>query len=95
MVVPIRCQDLNIDETLLGMPTVRSTFQMKYPVLPLSVWQVKRDEFQPLENKMGGKLVTSDGKNTNMADRGTLVKSILTSQAIFHLTTFSIPWLPE
>ena len=40
---------------------------------------------------MSGKLVTWDGKNATVAGRGTLVKSVLTSQAIFHLTPLPIP----
>jgi hypothetical protein len=40
---------------------------------------------------MAGKLVTWDGKNINVAGRGALVKSVLTSQAIFHLTPLNLP----
>jgi hypothetical protein len=40
---------------------------------------------------MAGKLVTWDGKNINTAGRGALIKSVLTSQAIFHLTPLRIP----
>jgi hypothetical protein len=39
---------------------------------------------------MGAKLVTWDGENVNMAGRGTLIKPVLTSQAIFHQTPLTI-----
>jgi hypothetical protein len=39
---------------------------------------------------MARKLVTLDGKNINVARHGALVKSMLTSQAIFHLTPLNI-----
>jgi hypothetical protein len=91
MVIPIRCQDIDIDEVLDGVPVIRASFPIKYLGLPLSVWKLKRIDFQPLEDKMVGKLVTWDGKNINAAERGALVKSVLTSQAIFHLTPLKIP----
>jgi hypothetical protein len=82
MVIPIRCQDIDINEVLDGVPVIRASFPIKYLGLPLSVWKLKRIDFQPLEDKMVGKLVTWDGKNINAAERGALVKSVLTSQAI-------------
>jgi hypothetical protein len=48
-------------------------------------------DFQSPENKMAGKLVNWDGKNINMAGSGALVKSVLTSQAILHVTPLNIP----
>jgi hypothetical protein len=59
--------------------------------LPLSIWQLKRVDFQPLEDKMAGKLVPWDGKCINIAGRGALVKSVLTSQTIFHISPLNIP----
>jgi hypothetical protein len=82
MVVPIHCQDVDIDSIFTGLPVVRDTFPIKYLGLPLSVWQLKRVNFQPLEDKMADKLITWDGKNINMASRWALVKSVLTSQSI-------------
>jgi hypothetical protein len=63
MVVPIRCQNIDLDDVLSGLPVIRTTFPMRYLGLPLSVWQLKRVDFQPLGDKMAGKLVTWDGKN--------------------------------
>jgi hypothetical protein len=40
---------------------------------------------------MAGKLVPWDGKCINIAGRGSLVKSVLTSQTIFHITPLNIP----
>jgi hypothetical protein len=39
---------------------------------------------------MAGKFVTWNGKNINTAGRGALMKSVITSQAIFHLTQLTI-----
>jgi predicted metal-dependent HD superfamily phosphohydrolase len=84
LVVPIKCQDIDLDDVLDDLPVIRASFPIKYLGLHLSVWSLKRVDFQPLEDKMAGKLVTWDGKNINVAGRGDLVKSMLTSQVIFH-----------
>jgi hypothetical protein len=91
MVIPIRCHKVDLDDVLEGLPVVWGSFPFKYLGLPLSVWQLKRKDLQPLEDKMADKLVTWDGKNINVAGRGALVKSVLTSQAIFHLTPLNLP----
>jgi hypothetical protein len=74
-----------------GISLIRASFPIKYLGLPLSVWKLKRTDFQPLVDKMVNKLVTWDGKNINAARRDDLVKSFLTSQAIFHVTPLKIP----
>jgi hypothetical protein len=78
-------------DVLGGLPVIRGSFPLKYLGLPLSVRQLKRVDFQPLEDKMAGKLVNWDGKNITATGRGMLVKSELSSQAIFHLTPLIIP----
>jgi hypothetical protein len=70
---------------------MRANFHIKYLCIWLLVWQLNRVDFQPLEDKMSGKLVTWDGKNINIVARGVLIKSVLTSQAIFHLIPLTIP----
>ena len=52
MVVPIRRGEVNLDEVLSGLPVIRSFFPIKYLGLLLSVWQLKRVDFQPLEYKI-------------------------------------------
>jgi hypothetical protein len=42
------------------------------------VWELERVDFQPLKDKMVGKLVIWDGKNINVAGPGALVKFIIT-----------------
>jgi hypothetical protein len=68
---------------------------MSFGFIPLTKENLKRWYFlwkiHPLEGKMPRKLVTWDGKNIIAVGRGAIVKSILTSQAIFHLTHLNIP----
>jgi hypothetical protein len=63
---------------------------MRYLGLPLSIWQLKRVDFQHLEDKMVEKIPTWDGKFIDIIGRTTLVKSILASQDVYHLTPLII-----
>jgi hypothetical protein len=90
-VVPIRCGEIDLDNILEGIPAMRATFPLRYLGLPLSVWSLRRRDFQHLEDKCAGRLPTWNGKLVNMAGRVSLVKSVLASQAIYHLTPLTIP----
>jgi hypothetical protein len=60
-VVPIRCRHIDLDDILEGIPATHTTFPMKYLGLPLSLWQLKRVDFQHLEDKCTGKFPTWNG----------------------------------
>jgi hypothetical protein len=90
-VAPIRCAGLDLDHILQAFPASRTTFPMKYLGLPLSVTRLKRIHFQPLEDKVAAKLIPWIGKHTTMAGRATLVKSVLTSIAIYYITVLNVP----
>jgi hypothetical protein len=90
-VVPIRCDNIDLDRLLQGIPATRASFPLRYLGLHLSVWCLRRRDFQNLEDKCAGRLPTWNGKLVNMAGRVALVKSVLASQDIYHLTPLSIP----
>ena len=85
-VVPIRCRHLHLDTILQNFPAARASFPIKYLGLPLSVWQLKVRDFQFLVDKAASKLVPWDGKNITAIGRAALVKSVLSSQAIYFIT---------
>jgi mannosylglycoprotein endo-beta-mannosidase len=89
--VPIRCGNIDLEDVLEGIPVTRASFPLRYLGLPLSVWCLRRRYFQHLEDKCASKLPTWNGKYVNMAGRTSLVKSVLASQAIYHLTPLAIP----
>jgi hypothetical protein len=64
---------------------------MKYLGLPLSTKRLKRIHFQPLEDKVTGRLVPWVGKHAAMAGHATLIKSGLTSVVIYYITILNIP----
>jgi hypothetical protein len=90
-VVPIRCTDLDLDDILGGIPAVRASFPLTYLGLPLSVWCLKRRDMQQLEDKCASRLPTWSGKLITTAGRTALVRSVITSQAIYYLTPLAIP----
>ena len=63
---------------------------MKYLDLPLSVWQLKVRDFQFLVDKMAVELVPWDGQSITAIGRAALVKSVLSSQAIYFITPLII-----
>jgi hypothetical protein len=91
MVVPIRCSEINIDEVLHGFPATRSSFPITYLGLPLSVHRLRSGHFQYIVDKMASKLPLGQGKYVTTAGRVQLVKSVITSQAIYPLTVLPLP----
>ena len=53
--------------------------------------RLKNVDFQPVLDKMTGKLKAWNGRNVTMAGRLTLVKSVLTSQVIHLLSALRVP----
>ncbi|WVZ99055.1 hypothetical protein U9M48_044409 [Paspalum notatum var. saurae] len=90
-VVPIRCSGLNIEDTLSDLPAQKSHFPIKYLGLPLTTYRLRRVDFQPLVDKAAAKLNGWSGRQLNHAGRMVLVKSVLTSQAIYLLTALRAP----
>jgi hypothetical protein len=88
--VPIRCGNVDLDEVLHGILAARASFPLRYLGLPLSVWCLRWRDFQSLEDKCAGKLPTWNGKFINVAGCTSLVKSVLASQAIYHLTSLPV-----
>jgi len=80
--IPIRCQGVNLDEVLSNFPARRARFPTKYLGLPLTSTRLRRIDFQSLVDKAVSKLTVWNGKNINHAGRSTLVKAVLTSQAV-------------
>jgi hypothetical protein len=87
----IRCEGLDIADVLHGILVLRVAFPIKYLGLPLSVHCLRRADFQPLEDRTARKIPSWNGKLVTMAGRTTLVKSVLASQSIYHLTSLDVP----
>lgn len=90
-VVPIRCGSISLPHVTQSLPAARASFPMKYLGLPLSVWQLKTVDFQFLQDKAAAKLVGWDGQNITAIGRAALVKSVLSSLAVYFITPLIVP----
>jgi hypothetical protein len=89
--VPIRYANLDLDDIMQSLPIQRANFPIKYLGLPLSHRRIKGIDVQPLVDKAASKLAPWHGKNIAAAGRCTLIKSVITFQAIFHITPPALP----
>ncbi|WVZ90528.1 hypothetical protein U9M48_036821, partial [Paspalum notatum var. saurae] len=87
-VVPIRCGGLDLTAILTNFEAQTKQFPIKYLGLPLSHKCLRRVDFQPLVDKMANKLTTLEREA--IKPRGPL-KLVLTSQAIYSITSLSPP----
>jgi hypothetical protein len=75
-------------QILQNFPGKICKFLGKYLGLPLHIRKLRRIEVQPLIDKIGARLPGWKGKFLNVAGRETLVKTVLSSQPIYHMTAF-------
>lgn len=90
LVARILCAGLDHDDNLQGFLAVRSCFPFTYLGLPLSVFRLRRVDFQHLEDKTVRKLVPWQGRHFTIAGRSELVKSVITVQTIYHIKPLRI-----
>ncbi|WVZ94291.1 LOW QUALITY PROTEIN: hypothetical protein U9M48_040197, partial [Paspalum notatum var. saurae] len=74
-----------------GLIWKKSQFPVKYLGLPLSNKRLKRVDFQAPVDKVAKKLTAWNGRHINPAGRLTLVKSVLTSQAVYFISSLRVP----
>lgn len=91
LVAPIRCENLDLVDILHSFPANRTSFPMRYLGLPLSVKNLKRIHYQPLEDKIAAQLAPWMGKHVASPGRVVLVKSVLTAIAIYYMTALNLP----
>jgi hypothetical protein len=71
-------------------PTTQTSFPTRYLGLPLPVYRLRRLDFQILEEKITGKFAMGNWKNVNIAGRHMFIHAVLTSQAIYHITSLEL-----
>jgi hypothetical protein len=81
-----------ISKALSDFPGKICKFPGKYLGLPLHTRKLRRVEFQPLLDKIGGWLPGWKGKLMSLASRGTLVKCVLTTQPMCPYRTTNLPF---
>jgi hypothetical protein len=87
-VFSISCDGADLDEILEGFPATVKSLPYRYLRLPLHLKKLRRVDFLPLLDKVGGKLPGWKVKLMNMVARAQLVKSVVTSIVTYHATIF-------
>jgi hypothetical protein len=90
-IVPTSCQGLPLDDILDGLLTRRATFLIRYLGLPLTSARLRKRDLQFLVDKALGKLSNWNMRSFSVAGCLTLVKTVITSQAIYLLSTLNMP----
>jgi hypothetical protein len=84
----IRMDTNEIPQMLQNFPGKICKFLGKYLGLPLHTRKLRRIEVQPLIDKIGSRLPGWKGRMMSSSGRETLVKTVLSSQPIYHMTVF-------
>jgi hypothetical protein len=78
-VYPIQCDGLDVDQIMTDFTCPVRQFPCTYLGLPLHTRALRRVDFQPLIDKIGGRLAGWKGRFLNKAGKLTLVNMVLTS----------------
>jgi hypothetical protein len=89
--VPIRCEEINLDEVLQNFSSARSAFPITYLGLPIMLRQLKMVHLQPFFDWAAGNLSGWQGKLLNLGGRRELVRSILGALPTYLLTALKPP----
>lgn len=87
-IYPIRLHNIVVPQLLQNFPGKICKFPGKYLGLPLHTRKLRRIEVQPLLDKIGARLPGWKGRMLSTSGRETLVKTVLSSQPIYHMTVF-------
>jgi hypothetical protein len=87
----IVCSGLDLTQILEGFPATVKAFPCRYLGLPLHPKKLRKIDFLPLLDKVGGKLPSWKGKLMTKVTRAQLVNSVLTSIVTYHVTVFALP----
>jgi hypothetical protein len=93
-IFPIRMQASMMHTIVQNFLGKIGAFPGKYLGLPLHTRKLRKIEVQPLIDKIGARLPGWEGKFLSSSGRETLVKTVLSSLPIYHLTVFQAKkWL--
>lgn len=87
-IFPIQCSEGLVTNALMGFPRKISSSPGKYLGLPLHTRKLRQVDVQTLIDRIGSRLPGWKGKLLTSVGWETLVKIVLSSQPIYHLTVF-------
>lgn len=89
-VYPIRCEGINVAETMQWFQCPIKCFPCSYLGLRLHFRKLQKLEIQPLIDKVAARLPGWKGKLLNKAGRLKVLNTMLTSVPVYHLTVFNL-----
>jgi len=89
-IFPVQCGEIDLDDVLTAFPAKLASFPGKYLGLPLHFRRLRKVDFQPLFDKIAGKLPGWYGKNIARPGRIALAKSVLMATAVYHSTAIPL-----
>jgi hypothetical protein len=90
-IFPICCDEQHLQEILDVFLARTGSFPCRYLGLPLHIKKLRKLDYLPLLEKVGGKLPGWKGKLMTKAARAQLIKSVLTSIFSYHAMVFPLP----
>lgn len=90
-VTPISCGDIDLEDTLSGLPMVCTSFPIKYLGLPLAMKRLRKIIFRSLVEKATSKVSGWHGRHLTQASRVCLSKLVFSSQLVYLLTVLKAP----
>lgn len=90
-IVPIRCDDANVQVVREHMDCMIIEFPCKYLGLPLSIRRLTKTELQPILDKIAYKLLGWKAALMARSGRLILVKAVLTALPIYLLIALDVP----
>jgi hypothetical protein len=93
-IVPIRCDDVQVQLTQELFPCPIKEFLIQYLGVPLSTTKLSKSALQPLTDRMANRLPAWKGRLLHRSGRLTLIKTTLAVMPIYTTISHNLPtWL--
>jgi mannosylglycoprotein endo-beta-mannosidase len=89
--LPIQCSEEDLLLAQAELPCPLASFPCKYLGLPLSIFRLKKEDLQPLIDKVANRLPTWKAEQMAPIGHITMVKSVLSSMPIYLLIAIDPP----
>ena len=90
-VIPIRCDDIDIQDVLQNFDGATSAFPIRYLGLPVTIGRIRLVHLQAILDRIRARLAGRKGKLLPVVGRRVLVRCVLSAMPTFALTALRIP----
>jgi hypothetical protein len=91
MAAPIRCSQLDHDDIMQSLLVQPSNYPIKYLEFPCSTRSLRNVDVHPIIDNTASKFMPCHRKNISAVGRATLVKVVIMSPPIIHVTMLGVP----